>query len=301
MDATHARAATGTTGVEGVPHDGLRLVVRRHEPAAATDDVPVLALHGFPQTHRCWDPVVERLLAAGRRVLVPGLRGYDPGARPLDRDAYALPRVVADVLAVADHDGARQVDLLGHDWGAVAAWGAAAASPDRVRSLVAVSVPHPRAFAAAITADADQQARSRYMDLFRLSGPAHRHRAEAVLLADGARRLRATYDPLPGDVAAPHLAAMTDRDALTGALGWYRGMDLEHLLAVPPVTVPTTFVWGAGDPAVGPVAAHGCAAHVEGPYRFVPLEGVSHWVPEQAPAEVAHAVLEPPRAPDPSS
>lgn len=289
MDATHA------TRVDRVEHDGLRLVVHRHEPAAEVDDVPVLALHGFPQTHRCWDAVVARLVAAGRRVLVPELRGYADGARPVEDEAYALPRVVADVLAVAGHDGAPQVDLVGHDWGAVAVWGAAAAHPGRVRSLVAVSVPHPRAFAAAIGQDPDQQARSAYLRLFRQSGAAHGHRAEDVLLADGARRLRTTYAPLPDDLARPHLVAMTDRDALTGALGWYRGMDLAHLLAVPAVTVPTTFVWGADDLAVGRAAAQGCARHVEAPYRFVPLAGVSHWVPEQAPAVVADAVLDPPR------
>ncbi len=288
MDATHARL---------VEHDGLGLVVHAHEPASvgAGHDLPVLALHGFPQTHRCWDAVVAGLVAAGRQVLVPELRGYSPTARPLDDAAYALDRVVADVVAVLDHQGVQQVDLLGHDWGAVTAWAVAAAHPDRVRSLVAASVPHPITFATAIDQDADQQGRSAYLRLFRQSGPAHAFRAEQVLLADDARRLRAVFGPLAADLVELHTAAMRDRDTLTGALGWYRAMDRDELLAVPPVTVPTTFVWGAQDVAIGPVAVLACGAQVAAPYRFLQLDGVSHWVPEQAPAALVGAVLDPPR------
>ncbi|GAB4062982.1 hypothetical protein GCM10028777_04600 [Angustibacter speluncae] len=282
MDARYA--------TDRVAHDGLELVVHRHEPAAVADEVPVVALHGFPQTVRCWDAVVADLLAAGRRVLVPALRGYDEGARPDDDAAYALGRVAGDVLAVADAAGASQVDLLGHDWGAIAAWAVAGHHPGRVRSLVAVSVPHPRAYAAAVAGDEDQQRRSAYLRLFRQSGPAHGYRAEEVLLADDARRLRATFDPLPSDLVERHTAAVRPREVLTGALGWYRAMDRDELAAVPAVPVPTTFVWGEADVAVGEVAARACAEHVTGPYRFAPLDGVSHWVPDQAPHVLVEAV-----------
>ncbi len=285
--------ATQTTQVS---HDGLELVVHVHEPQDGRGDAQaVLALHGFPQTHRCWDDVVVGLVAAGRRVLVPELRGYSPTARPADDAAYGLGPVVSDVVALLDDAGLEQVDLLGHDWGAVAAWGTAARRPERVSSLVAVSVPHPRAFASAIAEDPDQQERSAYLRLFRRSGPDHAHRAEQVLLADDARRLRATYAPLPQDLVELHTSAMRDHETLTGALGWYRAMDEGELLSVPPVTVPTTFVWGDGDLAVGRVAAHRCGAHVRAPYRFTALEGISHWVPEQAPDVLVEAVLHPPR------
>lgn len=287
-----------TTRTTQVSHDGLELVVHVHEPAdggsqGRSDDPPVLALHGFPQTHRCWDEVVVGLVSSGRRVLVPELRGYSPTARPADDAAYGLGPVVSDVVAVLDHAGLDQVDLLGHDWGAVAAWGATAEHPERVRSLVAVSVPHPRAFASAIAENPDQQQRSAYLRLFAQSGPGHAYRAEQVLLADDARRLRALYAPLPENLVGLHTAGVSDRETLTGALGWYRAMDEDELLAVPPVTVPTTFVWGAEDVAIGRVAAQRCAEHVQAPYRLVALDGVSHWVPEQDPGTLVRAVLEP--------
>jgi pimeloyl-ACP methyl ester carboxylesterase len=56
--------------------------------------------------------------------------------------------------------------------------------------------------------------------------------------------------------------------------------------------VPTTYVWGDQDVAVGRVAAEGAAAFVNGDYRFVDLPQTSHWVPEQAPDLLATLVLE---------
>ena len=58
------------------------------------------------------------------------------------------------------------------------------------------------------------------------------------------------------------------------------------------VTVPTTYVWSDGDIAIGRIAAEGCAEYVSGDYRFVELAGVSHWIPEQAPDELATAILD---------
>ena len=56
--------------------------------------------------------------------------------------------------------------------------------------------------------------------------------------------------------------------------------------------MPTTYVWSDGDLALGRTAAEATAAHVDGPYRFVELSGVSHWVPEQVPDRLAALLLE---------
>ena len=105
---------------------------------------------------------------------------------------YALQHLVGDAVVVLDGLGWADALVVGHDWGAVVAWGLAATHPARVSGLVAVSVPHPAAYGAALATDPDQQARSAYLGLFREPGT-----AEAVLLADGARRLRALYGDVP--------------------------------------------------------------------------------------------------------
>jgi pimeloyl-ACP methyl ester carboxylesterase len=250
---------------------------------------PVLLLHGFPANNTSWAAVTSRLAAAGRRTYAPNQRGYSPGARPAGVPAYAMANVVADTVGMLDALGLSTVDLVGHDWGALAAWQTAARHPDRVRSLTAVSVPHPIAFAWARQSDADQQRRSGYIDLFVQAG-----KAEQVLLADDARRLRGMLAPLPAEAVESYTSLLTQPDALTGALNWYRAISAADLAGLGAVTVPTTFLWGPEDLAVGRAAAEKCADYVSGPYAFVELPGIGHWAPETAPDAVADAVLKPP-------
>src|SRR5659263_103776 len=115
--------------------------------------------------------------------------------------------------------------------------------------------PHPFAFADALRTDPDQQLRSAYMTLFRQ--PA---KAEQLLLADGARRLRTLFDPLSGAAIDGYVAHMQQPGALTAALSWYRAMSGDDLRGMGPVTTPTLYVWSTGDPAQRRVAG---APHVE--------------------------------------
>src|SRR3954454_13636936 len=251
------------------------------------DGLPVLLLHGFPETSLCWAAVTPLLAAAGLRTYAPDQLGSSPGARPLDVDGYALTNLVqvtADLMTAMDVPVAH---VVGHDWGANVAWGLAAWHPDRVRTLTAVSVPPPTAFTLAYRADPEQRERSGYINLFRQAG-----RSEEVLLADGARRLRRVLDApgVPAEAVDAYVGVLSAPGALTAALNWYRAMGSgTH---VDPVDVPTTFVWSDGDVAVGRTAAEACADQVSADYRFVELPGITHWVPEHAPRELAAAVVE---------
>jgi pimeloyl-ACP methyl ester carboxylesterase len=258
--------------------------------AGPADGQPVLLLHGFPEGARCWAALAARLAEAGLRCVAPDQRGYCAGARPEGVESYGLDLLVADAVGILDALGWRNAHVVGHDWGAMVAWVLSARHPDRVRSLTAVAVPHPTAFGAALRTDPDQQQRSAYLRLFREPAP----RPEAVLLADGAARLRGMFagSTLSAAEVATFVEPLLAPGALTCALNWYRAMDSEDYARVGPVSVPTTYVWGAQDVAVGRVAALGAAAQVSGDYRFVELPQTSHWVPEQAPDLLATLVLE---------
>jgi pimeloyl-ACP methyl ester carboxylesterase len=247
---------------------------------------PVLLLHGFPENARMWDGVVPRLHAAGLRTVAPDQRGYSPGARPEDPSAYAMADLAGDALGLLDALGLSTVDVVGHDWGAVVGWNLAARHPGRVRTLTAVSVPHPAAHGWALRNDERQRTLSAYIQLFRIPG-----KAEEVLLAEDARRLRRMLTPLSDGQAEVFVRPLTEPGALTGALNWYRGMSGRDIAGLGPVTVPTTYVWGTEDLGVARAAAERNADHVAGDYRFVPLEGVSHWVPEELPDVVADEAL----------
>jgi pimeloyl-ACP methyl ester carboxylesterase len=255
----------------------------------ADHGVPVLMLHGFPQNAVMWDAVSVPLHAAGLRTIAPDQRGYSPGARPPDVRAYEIGECIADAAAILDALDVPAAHVVGHDWGAAVGWGLAARHPERVLSLTAVSVPHPRALARALRTSFDQIRRSAYIPLFRL-----RDRPEALLLGDDARRLRGIFADSGLDPAAVnrYVTPMLAPGALTAALNWYRAINLTGRTGIGPVAVPTTYLWSDRDRAIGRAAATRCAAEVEGEYRFVELPGISHWIPDQAPGVVADAVLE---------
>jgi pimeloyl-ACP methyl ester carboxylesterase len=254
---------------------------------------PVLLLHGFPQTSASWEGIMAGLAAAGCRCVAFDQRGYSPGARPPAVEDYALDLLVGDALAVADALGWERFDLVGHDWGAIVAWVVAARHPGRVRTLCAVSVPHPAAFGAALAGSSDQAEKSSYIGVFRQPGGV----AEQLLLGeDGSGtglRLMFERSGLTADspAVATFITAMTEPGALTAALNWYRAMSADFA-DEPAVSVPTLFVWSPADIAVSRAAAEGCAAWVDAPYRFCELADPGHWIPEKSPDELVALLVE---------
>lgn len=260
---------------------GLTFDITEGGPA---DGAPVLLLHGFPQDRREFELVAPKLHAAGLRTYAVDQRGYSPGARPAGVDAYKLSEATADAVAVLDALGLPTAHVVGHDWGAQVGWLLGAHHPDRVRTLTAVSVPHPRALGLALRARPSQRARFAYMAVFR--SPV----AERLLSAGNGRVLRSMMSAI-GDRAGLYAGAMADRERLTGALNWYRALSRGELASTGVITVPTTYVWSDRDPVVGLTAALRTADWVEADYQLVALKGIGHWVPEEAPGALADAVL----------
>ena len=144
-------------------HAGLTFDVIDSGPV---DGTPVVLLHGFPQRATCWAAVSEQLNAEGLRTYALDQRGYSPGARPGSRFDYRVSELVGDVVALIDEIG-QPVHLVGHDWGSAVAWAVAAHHPESLRTLTAVSVPHPGAFAKSMVSS-PQLLKSYYMLLFQL-------------------------------------------------------------------------------------------------------------------------------------
>jgi pimeloyl-ACP methyl ester carboxylesterase len=169
----------------------------------------------------------------------------------------------------------------------VVAWRLAGQQPERVATLTAVSTPHPRAFARALLAGT-QGLRSAYIAVFRLP------RLPELLLGAhrqwGLRRLLA-QDGLGADWVDTYIRALAQPGALSAALAWYRAATPFSLRA-PRVSVPTLYVWGSGDPALGPRAAITTGRWITGAYRFEVLAGAGHWLPEHHAGELGRLLLE---------
>ncbi len=285
-------------------------LVFRARAAGPADGRLVVLLHGFPQTSWSWRHVLPVLAASGYRAVAVDQRGYSPGARPPAVADYRIGHLVDDVVAVAESLGAESLgagslragsmgvgasgdgrfDLVGHDWGGMVAWMVAGRHPERLRSVSVVSTPHPDALGAVIMAGQDDQAeRMSYIGFFQRPDEPERQLLGEDGSGSGLRDLFATtgLDPAATD---EYVAVLTAPGAMTAALNWYRAMDAIEPLG--PVAVPTLYVWSSDDPALGRAAAETTADWVTGPYRFTVLDGVSHWVPEEAAPELSGLLLD---------
>lgn len=270
----------------------LRVGEHAHGALAAgpVDGEPVLLLHGWPEFADSWTAELVALGAAGYRAVAVDQRGYAPGARPEGVEHYTMDHLVADALGFADALGAERFHLVAHDWGGMVAWALAGAHPERLRSLSVLATPHPAALWMAAAQDEDQNRRLHYVRVFRAPG----HVAEAALLADGAAKLRTVYgDRVPAELVERNVRRLTEPGALTGTLNWYRGAtDDTFRIPAGRIIVPTLYVWGAQDTALGRRAAEATADHVDADYRFEILPTAGHWLPEEAPTSVIPLLLD---------
>ncbi len=103
---------------------------------------PVVLLHGWPDSLRCWDQLLPALHNSGIRTIVPSLRGYG-ATRFLSSETPRSGQVVAlarDVIELADALSLDQFMVVGHDWGARAVFDLSILAPERLSSSVAVSL-----------------------------------------------------------------------------------------------------------------------------------------------------------------
>jgi pimeloyl-ACP methyl ester carboxylesterase len=250
----------------------------------------VLLLHGFPQSSHSYRRELPALARAEFLAVAPNQRGYSTRARPPGIESYRADLLTLDALALAERFAGPHTPfhLVGHDWGGQLAWIIAARHPSRLRSLTVLSRPHPAAFRGALKSDPSQAQRSRHHSAFLEPDSAQR------LLADDAARLRkllATQAVPAPDIEA-YLERLNDEAALDAAINWYRPeANRGAALQIPPVTVPTLYIWGDQDATVGRAAAEATAEHVEGAYRFEPIAGAGHFLTDQVGAQVTELIV----------
>jgi pimeloyl-ACP methyl ester carboxylesterase len=259
--------------------------------AAGDGDRLALCLHGFPEHAISWRHQIPLLVSLGYRVWAPNQRGYGNTTRPLQRDDYAIPRLLDDISALIDASGANSVSLIGHDWGAALCWFYAMRPARPIERLVIMNVPHPKLFARALRAAWRQRLRSWYIAFFQLP-----RLPEWALGRDHARAigelfLHSATDPaqFPDDVLAVYRDQASRAGALTAMINWYRAAgrtrSTRTRTPTPKIEIPTLMVWGEEDSALGKETTYGTSAYVSN-LKLHYLPGVSHWVQQDAPERV---------------
>lgn len=234
----------------------------------------VLCLHGFPDSAWTWRHLLPELAGAGFHAVAPWLRGYAPTAVPGD-GCYQSAALAVDAAKLHEALGDGSPGLIvGHDWGAVAAYTALGWQPDRWRKAVTAAVP-PMAAVGSALLQYDQLRRSWYMFFFQSP------MADMAVAADDLRfieRLWADWSPgYDASVDVGHVKdSLRDPANLAAALGYYRAMlgdgyqdpalaDVQNAAMMPP-PVPTLYLHGDQDGCMGVDIARSAPA-------FLPTEG----------------------------
>jgi pimeloyl-ACP methyl ester carboxylesterase len=280
----------------------LEIAYEESGPAAGA---PVILLHGFPDDVHAYDGVAPLLAAAGRRVLVPYLRGYGPTRfrdpkTPRSGQQAALGR---DLIDFMDALGLERAILAGYDWGGRAACVVAALWPERAAGLVSVGGYNIQDIAAAGKPAAPEIEYRRWYQWY-----LHTERGRAGLAANRRPLCRLLWELWSpnyrfDDATYERTAASFDNpDFVEVVIHSYRhryglvpgDFSLEPIEAAlasqQPIRVPTISLQGECDGVSPPgrIDAH----HFTGPYQSRTIPIVGHFLPREAPEAVARAVNE---------
>ena len=264
------------------------------------DGTPVILLHGFPYDAHAYDQAAERLAAAGRRCIVPFLRGYGP-TRFLRPDTFRSGQQAAlgtDLKAMMDALGLRRAVLAGYDWGGRAACVVAALWPERVMGLVTCGTAYNLQSLATAAEPIDAAAERRHWYWFYLNAA----RGAAALGEDRrtfCEALWRDFSPtwrFDGDTYARTAASFDNPDFVAVVLHSYRVRigavpgdpaleAIERQLAQQPgITVPTIALAGADDGVDPPAPTEKVTPHFTHLKRYTTLPGIGHNLPQEAPA-----------------
>lgn len=246
---------------EHIEVGGVRLHLRH-----AGDGELLLFLHGFPESSLTWAKQIQEF-SSRYHTVAPDGRGFGQSDILPSRDDYRIKRLVGDVLAVADHFGAERFTLIGHDWGGVVAWIAAAWHPDRIARLVIVNAPHPTLFQARLEEDPAQRAASAYIGRLTTGEVPPADALWTAIFTDTEKR-----GLIDEAERAELLTAWQRPGAVEAMLNWYRAAPFDFscvggtgagTLPRPlRVDVPTLVIWGLDDKVLLPSLLDGLDALV---------------------------------------
>ena len=256
-----------------------------------TNRIPIIALHGFPQTADSWIPAAERLAETGHRVIVPRQRGYTVSFRPLGRLKYTVRCLSGDVISLMDHLGIDRAHVAGHDLGAGVAWDLAAWKPERVATIFSLAFPHPGGFLMDVCTSLHEAIRAWYFVLAQLpaipeilfspSKKASRRHLERFLARKGLARER----------AAKYLDQLSEDSLFTSAVNWYRAMPFVPIWRVlGKAKVPALIIWGSDDAFTSRRSVELSARFTKSWFRVEEIPNASHWLLDDRPDDVASLI-----------
>ncbi|MGZ6008103.1 MAG: alpha/beta fold hydrolase [Rhizomicrobium sp.] len=252
----------------------------------------VILLHGFPEFWFGWRYQIAALVSAGFHVVMPDQRGYDLSDKPVGIANYDVDKLAGDVVALAAHYTNEPFRLVGHDWGAVAAWWTTTRFSQKVRTLCVLNCPHPAIWRDAMDNDPVQRRASWYVRVFSFPWlPEMMMRSGNFRALVGA--IRGSKTPVSEDEANEYRRAWAQPGALTAMINWYRAILKRKFEPIAPgnIAVPVHIIWGQQDPYALPALAEASKALcANATLTFLPE--ATHWVAHDEPERVNAIILE---------
>jgi pimeloyl-ACP methyl ester carboxylesterase len=256
----------------------------------------LLCLHGFPDHAYSFLRQLKYFSALGFRVVAPFMRGYAPTETPEDATYYSAD-LAHDVVGLVPALGAKRATLLGHDWGAHAAYAAAVLAPDLFDRIVTLAVPYGPGFRSALVTSPEQQRRSWYMFFFqtRFAEAAVAHQNFDLL-----ERLWSDWSPgwsLPPDEMLKIRETFAASDVIDAALAYYRcalgtaretnkHAELQRRIGAEAIRVPCLYLHGDRDGCISYSAAASMAGLFANGLDQRLVTGVGHFLHIEQPDEV---------------
>lgn len=284
-----------------MPIAPTRFVDVEYEEHGSRSDPPVILLHGFPDSLRCWDNVIGALKGERLRFLVPHLRGFG-ATRVKSPEAMSCQTaaLAQDVLDFADALGAQQFLLVGHDWGARTAYSVAVLAPQRLTHLVALSTPYLM-FAGG--RESPEQVRAYWYQWY-----FNTERGRAAFEADPIpfyEYIWRTWSPhwnyAPEEIASAR-AAWNNPQLIPFVISYYRHrygnapgataytQQQAKLDPMPPIEVPTLFGCGLADAVNLPESSRGQDRWFARGYQRAEFPGIGHFPQRESHTRVAELV-----------
>ena len=273
---------------------------------------PIVLCHGWPEHAYSWRHQMPALAAAGYHVIVPNQRGYGNSSTPTEVTDYDIEHLSGDLIGLLDHYGYEDATFVGHDWGAMVVWALTLLHPNRVKTLVNLSLPyqdrgerpwiewmedvfggdfyfvHFNRQPGVADAVMDENVTRFLRNMYRKNLP-HVAPEPGMMMINLAKAETPVGDPIMSDDDLAVFVLAFESTGFTGSVNWYRNLDRNwHLLADvdPIIQQPALMIYGDQD----------MVAKLENLSDFVPNVEVinmdcGHWIQQEKPEETTRAIL----------
>ncbi|MGY2680699.1 alpha/beta fold hydrolase [Pseudomonas tolaasii] len=274
-----------------VTHNTAHLSNSSIHYVTAGEGYPIVLLHGWPQTWKCWSKVIE-LIPQGYQVIVPDLPGLGDSTNHGGR--FDKKSLASDIVELCKHLEIDEYHLVGHDWGGGVAWAMAAHFPGGAKTLSLVDI--------AIPGDGNpniSQNGARWHHAFHQTADLPEELVEGrenIYLGWFYRNYGHKPDVISPEEQAEYVRAYSQPGALKNGFGLYRAFQQdckdniarakEYRPDIPVLAVGGGTSWGRGEQVAE--SAKRMADNVTSEV----VREAGHWIPDEKPVELVRLFLD---------